>query len=62
MFIADNGLCAGGDVPSHVLEEGLQMSPATGALPLPHEYKMFTESTVRVKSLPFQGNHWSTDK
>lgn len=35
MFIADNGPCAGGHVPSHVLEEGLQMSPATGALPLP---------------------------
>lgn len=34
MFIADNGLYARGDVPSHVLEEGLQMSPATGALPL----------------------------
>lgn len=28
----------------------------------PDEYKMFTESTVGVKSLPFLGNHWSTDE
>lgn len=33
MFISDNGPCARGDGPSHVLEEKLQMSPATQALP-----------------------------
>lgn len=28
----------------------------------PNEYEMLTESTVGVKSLPFQRNHWSTDE
>lgn len=59
MFMSDNGPCASGDAPSHVLEEGLQMSPATRALPLPFTSpdqrwcKTLAESTARVSSLPF---------
>lgn len=34
-FISDNGLCAGEGVPSHMLGERWQISPATRAIPLP---------------------------